>query len=120
MILLVLNTAMETLSSMDIQQNLRLMDSCVQIYFKRTLSCEWDEVSQWINIPERSKELLYSTPRSDSGIQPYYFVLNAYLMKEMSLLSSAKEELQLIKRLADYIQSIKPKYVTSEPAFIRS
>uniref|UniRef100_A0A915D199 Uncharacterized protein n=1 Tax=Ditylenchus dipsaci TaxID=166011 RepID=A0A915D199_9BILA len=118
MALLVLNTAMGSLAAYNIPLGLKLLDSCVQIYFQRRLSYEWTEVSQWIEVPERCKEWLYTTPRSDSVVQPCFFVLNAHLMKEMSQLRSATEEYKLIKRLADYIQSIKPKYIISEPAFL--
>lgn len=74
MVLLVSHTGMETMSSADFQQNLKLLETCVELYFKRllnyfliiflgTLSCEWEEISHWINVPEKSKELLYATPK---------------------------------------------------------
>ncbi|KAH7689526.1 Protein C56C10.11, partial [Aphelenchoides avenae] len=118
MLLLVLNTAMDALGNTAPQIGLRLLDKSIQAYFTRRLSCEWAEVCQWFNLPERAKEWLYSTPSSDSGVEPRYLVLNAQLMLEMARLQSVQDETHLMKRLADYIQSIKPKYVTSEPAFL--
>lgn len=35
MVLLVSHTGMETFSSTEFQQNLKLLDTCVQLYFKR-------------------------------------------------------------------------------------
>lgn len=77
--------------------------------FAGRLSCEWTEVCQWISVPDRAKEWLYTTPSSDSGVEPRYFVLNALLMIEMARLQSVQDETRLMKRLADYMQSIKPK-----------
>lgn len=37
MVLLVSHTGMETMSSADFQQNLKLLETCVELYFKRLL-----------------------------------------------------------------------------------
>uniref|UniRef100_A0A914C964 Ectopic P granules protein 5 homolog n=1 Tax=Acrobeloides nanus TaxID=290746 RepID=A0A914C964_9BILA len=118
MVLLVMNTALETLGNATPHLGLELLEKCVQVYFKRRLSCDWTEVRQWINVPEVCKQWLYSTPKSDSGIEPRFLVLNAHLMNEMATLRSAKEEGDLLKRILDYLQSIKPKHIQNEPGFL--
>lgn len=84
--------------------------------FVGRFSCDWSEACQWISMPDQLKEWLYTTPSSDT--EPRFLALNAHLRVEMSQLKSVDEEAKLLKRLADYLNSVKPKYIAFEPAFV--
>ncbi|KAI6196551.1 hypothetical protein M3Y94_01122800 [Aphelenchoides besseyi] len=118
LLLLVMHVAMSVLGKPAPQLGLKLLDKCVMIYFKRKLSCNWQEVCKWLTIPTNMREWLYTTPSVDAGIEPRFLTLNAHLLNEMSTLSSAPEEERVMRRLADYLQSIKPKYIQSEVSFL--
>lgn len=63
MVLLIMNTALDSLGSALPHMGLELLEKCIQVYFKRRLSCDWTEVRQWINVPDNCKQWLYSTPK---------------------------------------------------------
>ena len=120
LVLLIINTGMESFAISAPLLGLKLLNKCIKAYFNRKTSCEWMEVCQWISLPERSKEWLFSTPSTDAGIKPYFLVLNAHLMNEMTNLRSVQDEVNLLKKLQEYLQVIKPKYIKpkKEPAFL--
>lgn len=120
LVLLILNTAMESMTASMPYLGLKLLNKCISAYFNRKISCDWHELVQWITIPERSKEWLYTTPSADAGIKPRFLVLNAHLINEMTQLNSASAETSLLKRLQEYVTSVKPKYIKpkKEAAFL--
>lgn len=120
LVLLILSTAMESMTASMPYLGLKLLNKCIAAYFNRKISCDWHELCTWIIIPERSKEWLYTTPSADSGIKPRFLVLNAFLINEMTSLSSASAETSLLKRLQEYLSSVKPKYIKpkKEAAFL--
>ncbi|KAI6234126.1 hypothetical protein M3Y99_00847100 [Aphelenchoides fujianensis] len=118
LLLLVMHVVMSALGKSAPQLGLKLLDKSVMTYFKRKLSCDWQEICRWIRIPENMKEWLYTTPSSDAGIEPRFLTLNAHLLNEMSRLSSAPEEERVMRRLGEYLQSIKPKHIQSEVSFV--
>uniref|UniRef100_A0A914YDY6 Uncharacterized protein n=1 Tax=Panagrolaimus superbus TaxID=310955 RepID=A0A914YDY6_9BILA len=120
LVLLILNTAMESMTASLPYLGLKLLNKCIAAYFNRKISCDWHELVSWISIPERSKEWLYTTPSADAGIKPRFLVLNAHLINEMTELNSASSETALLKRLQEYLSSVKPKYIKpkKEAAFL--
>lgn len=63
----------------------------------------------WTQIPAGLKEFLYATPSTETGVEPRYAALNTHLQLEMSQLQSVDQELALLKRLASFLGSVKPK-----------
>uniref|UniRef100_A0A914HKU6 Ectopic P granules protein 5 homolog n=1 Tax=Globodera rostochiensis TaxID=31243 RepID=A0A914HKU6_GLORO len=126
LVLLLASTAMTALQytpkDVQCQFGFGLLDACVGTYFKKNSVGQWHEISQWVRLPEDAKELIFTIPRSDSpGTEPHFLSLNAHLIREMAALGSPSDELKLVKKLGEFLASIKPKYMSinnNEPAFL--
>ncbi|CAD5210574.1 unnamed protein product [Bursaphelenchus okinawaensis] len=116
LLLLILTSTTSALEKSSPQLCLRLLDYSVKIYFKRRLSCSWDEVSSLITLSNSLKEWLYTTPSHESGNEPRFLVIHLNILQE-SAKASLPDNQRLVKRLADYFNNLKPKYVNYEVGF---
>ncbi|CAD5214889.1 unnamed protein product [Bursaphelenchus xylophilus] len=117
LLLLVLTSTVNALGVTSPQMCLRLLDWTIRIYFKRRLSCNWNEVCNLVTLSSPLKEWLYATPSSDSGNEPRFLVLHTNILTEMSK-ASASDEQKLIRRISDYFSTLKPKYINFEAGFV--
>ncbi|VDK64397.1 unnamed protein product [Onchocerca ochengi] len=125
-VLLLMNTTISSLKMNQIPYGLQIIEKCIATYFGRMGVCEWNVVLKWTILPDHCRQILFTPPSSDNTILFLPLCANVFIMKQlMSLISmkqletaSLQQENALLRTLLDYITILKPRYVTSEAAFL--
>uniref|UniRef100_A0A915PW17 Uncharacterized protein n=1 Tax=Setaria digitata TaxID=48799 RepID=A0A915PW17_9BILA len=88
--------------------------------------CEWRIVLEWIVLPDHCEQVLFTLPSSESTLFFFPLCANAFVTKQLLSLTSIKnvevalleQETSLLRTLFDFVTTTKPRYVTSEAAFL--
>ncbi|TMS35267.1 hypothetical protein L596_002705 [Steinernema carpocapsae] len=78
---------------------LKLLDEAIAAYFTRNTNVDWTDIQKLLEVPSGCQQWLYTTPSN-------------------STCKSPADEGKILKKLSDYIISVKPKYVVSDTALL--